>query len=79
MQTPLQQGTPRVLPSGGVRLVTSRDEGQPGEALQEEVGREGPARDGFVTPVQGEPSAHPWSVHVSVCKKKKGSWFSHRH
>lgn len=50
MQTPLEQGTPQALPSGGVCLVTSReqaeegrDEGQLGKALQEEVGREGPA------------------------------------
>lgn len=52
MQTPLGQGALQVLPSGGVRLVTSRereeegrDEGQPGTVLQEEVGREGPAHE----------------------------------
>ena len=43
-----------------------RDEGPPRKALQEEVGRRGPAQGSFVTPLLRKPSAGPWNVVVCL-------------
>ena len=48
-----------------------RDEGPPRKALQEEVGRRGPAQGSFVTPLLRKPSAGPWNVVVCLKRRKE--------